>query len=68
MVTDSDSVKETTFDKIIQFQNRLISLSISSSFEGGNTVYQERQFFGVRSDIKAKLPDFAWRCRDLSQV
>jgi hypothetical protein len=34
----------------------------------GDPTYQElRRFFGVRSDTKARLPDFVRRCRDLGQ-
>ena len=59
---------ETLSDKALGFQNGMIAAATGGSFDGGDPAYKElRTFFGSRGDMKAKLPDFVRRCRDLAQ-
>jgi hypothetical protein len=68
MITGSNPLDESTLDKALHLQNRLVAHATGGSFEGADREYHKlRRFFGSRADTKTKLPD-SMRCRrDLSQ-
>lgn len=65
----SDNVfEESALDKAIRLQNGLVARATGYDFAGGDSAYIElRQFFALRGDTKAVLPDFVRRCNDLAQ-
>lgn len=68
MDTDDGLFDLTDLDRLVRLQDGLISRATGGIFPGDDAAYQDlRRHFATRVDVKAKLPEFIRRCRDLQQ-
>ena len=64
----TNTIEETTLEKVQRLQDNLIAYATGKNFDGGDSEYtQLRSELLQRPDIRKKLPSFVQNCRDLSR-